>query len=477
MYLLFILIAVLIMTTNYTISDGDTFFHIKVGEYISKYGFPSRDPFSMHDLNYTPHEWLSDYIFYKVYNGFSFLGLAIFLCIMMCILIFVLYKTNNLLNGNLSPISFILAFGSIYVLNLFKFIVVRPHIFSFIVFVLEIYLIESYIKSRQKLFLALIPILSLLLANLHIGTLPMFFILFLPYLADNMIKLEKEKISSAGNKSDFKLLFSIFLVSIASALINPYGLQKMLYFTILFDSNTQTVYEWQSPSFKGVQGLLIFSTFIIGLMIMIFSKSKISLKNILMYFGLMFMSLYSIRYYSYFMLLTGPILGNILCKNSTIKSLKLPVVAKFKNKTLRIIVLITLVLFSLIFKFTYNFEALNLDKFPVDSVRYLKENTDYQNIKIFNDYAYGGYILLNDVKVFVDSRQDLYLKAYNSNCTVYSDYLDVIKGKVHYKDIFKKYCFEYLVISKNSLLEAYVSSDSAYEKILSDKDCVLYKRK
>lgn len=476
MCLLFLLIAVLIMTTNYTISDGDTFFHIKVGEYISKYGFPSRDPFSMHDLNYTPHEWLSDFIFHKIYSSFGFLGLSVFLCIMMCVLILVLYKTNNLLNSNSSHLSFILTFGSIYVLNLFKFIVVRPHIFSFIIFVLEIYLIEAYIKSKRKLFWALIPILSLILANLHIGTLPMFFILFLPYLADNIIKLEKGKLNSQGNKSDFKLLFLTFLLSITSAFINPYGLKKIFYFTILFDSNTQTVYEWQSPSFKGAQGILIFSTFIIGLMIMIFSKSKISLKNILMYFGLMFMSLYSIRYYSYFMLLTGPILGNILSNNSTIKSYELPI-AKLKNNTLSIIVPIALVLFSLIFKFTYNFKALNLDKFPVDSVRYLKENTDYQNIRIFNDYTYGGYILLNDVKVFIDSRQDLYLKAYNNNCTVYSDYLDVINGKVNYKNIFNKYSFEYLIISKNSLLETYVSSDSEYEKLLSDKDCVLYKRK
>jgi hypothetical protein len=177
------------------------------------------------------------------------------------------------------------------------------------------------------------------------------------------------------------------------------------------------------------------------------------------------------------MLLTGPFLGNILYKNSAIKSLELPVPNKVKSKTLGIIGPITLVLFSLIFKFAYNFEAVNLDKFPVNAVRYLKENTDYQNIKIFNDYAYGGYILLNDVKVFVDSRQDLYLKTYNSNCNVYSDYLDVIKGKVHYKDIFEKYNFEYLIISKNSLLETYVSSDAKYEKLLSDKDSVLYKRK
>ncbi|WP_162862624.1 hypothetical protein [Acetivibrio cellulolyticus] len=359
---------------------------------------------------------------------------------------------------------------------MFKFIVVRPHVFSFIIFVLEIFLIESYIKSKRKLYLAFIPILSIILANLHIGTLPMFLILFIPYLADNIIKLEKGKLYSEGNKSDFRLLFLVFLGSIAAAFINPYGPQKMLYFTILFDSNTQTVYEWQSPSFKGAQGLLIFATFLIGIVIMILSKSKISLKHILMYFGLMFMSLYSIRYYSYFMLLTGPLLGNILNKSHNFKPIKFPGTDKTISKAFNAIMAATM-LFSILFKFTYHFEAANLDKFPVSAIRYLKENTDYQNISLFNDYAYGGYIMFNDLKVFIDSRQDIYLKAYNSNCTVYSDYLDAIRGKVHYKNIFEKYDFEYLIISKNNLLETYISSDANYIKILSDKDCILYKKK
>ncbi len=125
MILPFLLIVIFILSSNFTLSDEDTFFHIKVGEYISKNGFPTKDPFSIHDLSYTPHEWLSDFIFYKIFNSFGYLGLAVFLSLLMSILIFILYKTNNLLNGKTNYLSFIFTFGSIYVLDIFNFIVVR----------------------------------------------------------------------------------------------------------------------------------------------------------------------------------------------------------------------------------------------------------------------------------------------------------------------------------------------------------------
>lgn len=474
MILPFLLMVIFILSSNFTLSDGDTFFHIKVGEYISKNGFPTKDPFSIHDLSYTPHEWLSDFIFYKIFNSFGYLGLAVFLSLLMSILIFILYKTNNLLNGKTNYLSFIFTFGSIYVLDIFNFIVVRPHFFSFIISVLEIYLLEAYIKSERKLYLTFIPLLSFLLANLHIGTFPLFLLLFLPYIADNIFKYKKEKIYSEGNIKHFKLIFLTFLGSIAASFINPYGIKKLLYFSIIFNSNTQTVSEWGSPSFKGAQGILIFTTFLIGLNVMILCKSKLHVKNILLYFGLMFMSLYSIRFYSYFMLLTGPVLGNILYQNYKTEPIKL-----FTGKVKEIVLCITMaaaVLASLSFKFSYNFEEVNFEKFPENAVRYLKENTSYKNIRLFNDYSYGGYILLNEVKVFIDSRQDLYLDDYNSNCEVYSDYLKLIQGKVHYKDILKKYNFEYLIITKSTLLETYISFDKEYVQILSDKDCVLYQK-
>ncbi|NLL05708.1 MAG: hypothetical protein GX270_07965 [Clostridiaceae bacterium] len=474
MILPFLLMALFVLFSNYTLSDGDTFFHIKVGEYISKNGFPTKDPFSFHDLSYTPHEWLSDFIFYKIFNCFGYLGLAVFLCLLMSILIFILYKTINLLNGKTNYLSFTLAFGSAYILDIFNFVVVRPHFFSFIISVLQIYFLEAYLRSERKLCLAIIPFLSLLLANLHIGTFPLFLVLFLPYLADNLFKINKEKIYSEGNIKHFRLILLTMLGSIVASFINPYGIKKLLYFSIIFNSDTQTVIEWSSPSFKGFQGIIIFSTFLIGLCLMIFCKSRLRVKNILLYFGLMFMALYSIRFYSYFILVTGPILGETIYENYKVNPIKL-----FTGKAKEVFfsfAMITVVLVSIFFKFSYNFEAVNFENFPENAVKYLKENTSYNNIRLYNDYIYGGYIMLNGIKVFIDSRQDLYLDVYNSNCEVYSDYLNLTRGKVHYKDILKKYNFEYLIITKNTLLENYLSFDKEYIQILSDKDSVLYKK-
>ena len=45
-------------------------------------------------------------------------------------------------------------------------------------------------------------------------------------------------------------------------------------------------------------------------------------------------------------------------------------------------------------------EFIDTNFYPVDATIYIKENLDYQNIRLFNEYNYGSYLLFNDILVF-----------------------------------------------------------------------------
>lgn len=52
--------------------QNDTFYTIKIGEYILENGITMKDPFSWHDLDYTYPHWAYDVGTYLVYNSWGF---------------------------------------------------------------------------------------------------------------------------------------------------------------------------------------------------------------------------------------------------------------------------------------------------------------------------------------------------------------------------------------------------------------------
>ena len=103
----------------------------------------------------------------------------------------------------------------------------------------------------------------------------------------------------------------------------------------------------------------------------------------------------------------------------------------------------------------------NIDEkdYPVSIVKYIKENLDYQNIKIINQYNYGSYLLFNDIKVFIDSRCDLYTPEFNGNekegikgRNIFADALDIAAIAVNHNDKFKEYGVTHVISYSNSKL-------------------------
>ena len=121
--------------------------------------------------------------------------------------------------------------------------------------------------------------------------------------------------------------------------------------------------------------------------------------------------------------------------------------------------------------YDYNISAM----YPVATVKYLKNNADYSNIKLYNDFNFGSFLEFNDIPVFIDSRAEVYIKEFNGGFDIVSDYLDTKKFST-YKSIFEKYKFDYALVYKASEIYYYLKYDTEFEIAFEEENYTLFKK-
>ncbi len=117
--------------------DNDSWFLLNTGRYIINHGFPSIDPFTIHEgFELVVQQWLTDVIFYEVFDLFGKVGVAFLVFAIYLIIIYIFYKLCQLLDENRFRLSVLLTviFGVLYARF---FLTSRPQIFDCLIFVIE----------------------------------------------------------------------------------------------------------------------------------------------------------------------------------------------------------------------------------------------------------------------------------------------------------------------------------------------------
>lgn len=186
-----ILAVCLIILLAFAISpvtmQNDTYYTIKIGEQIVQNGIDMWDHFSWHEnLPYTYPHWLYDVIMYLIYSFSGFAGIYISTIVLASILGVLIYYINNKLSKN-NFISLVVTLLVLYLLQ--DFIAARAQLVTFILFVLTIFFIEEFIHTSKKRYLIPLVIIPILIANFHVAVWPFYFVLFLPYIAEWLVKI------------------------------------------------------------------------------------------------------------------------------------------------------------------------------------------------------------------------------------------------------------------------------------------------
>lgn len=511
--------------------QNDTYYTVKIGETIVQNGIDGMDHFSWHEnLNYEYPHWLYDVMMYFIYNMGGWTGIYISTLVFTCLLGITLYITSKKMCKN-QIVPFVLTIASIFLIK--SYIAARAQLVTFILFVLEVFFIEKFIKNRKIGYAVGLLSISLLIANLHVAVWPFFFVLFLPYIAEYLvcaivdldlilklkklayvikkkiffknaekIKIIEEKIISIDNQREkikqkreenrkhpykikiernknIKYLILVMLIAALLGLCTPLGKTPYTYLIDTMQGNTTKNINEHLPltliDQKDILGLLI-----IVIALLMLTDIKIKLRDLFMFGGLVILTLMSRRQISMLILIGMPIYCKLIL--AFLKKYKCMQDVKqiLKEMTGLYGFCITLCIFIIvctnIYKPKLDDKYVDESSYPVQACDYILENLDISNMRIYNEYNYGSYMLYRGIPVFIDSRADLYTPEFNSGCTVFDDFLNISNIGTYYENKFEEYNITHVICFKNAKLNMFLSRNYEYKELYSDDRFVIYER-
>lgn len=529
--------------------QNDTYYTIAIGEYIMENGIDMQDPFSWHeDLPYTYPHWLYDVGTYLVFEAGETIGIGGFTAIYIVTVVLAItlgiviyYAMNKICKNQL--VSFFITLGVMYLLK--SFICARAQLVTYILFVLTILFIEQFIETKKKRYIVYLIIIPIIIANVHCAVWPFYFILYLPYIAEYIIAMltssnlyykiaiksnkhkvkkltlknkDQEKIDAITQKIEtlqkeseefeakqrrrreqpykiilkkekcVKYLILVMIICIFTGLLTPLGDTPYTYLPKTMQGNTMENISEHLP-LTLIDDVKTMVVIVLFLLILIFTDTKIKLRDLFMIAGLVLMAFMSRRQVSMFVLIGGFVFAKLLValidkydKGGAEQAVN--AITTIWGKIITILLAI-LVAFTL-YRGKINNPIVSTSSYPVKACDYILENIDVENMRIFNEYNYGSYLLYRGIPVFIDSRADLYTPEFNGTKNeegeyegrdIFTDYINTTNISRYYENTFKEYNITHVLIRKNTKLNMLLSRDKEhYKELYSDDNFIFYER-
>ncbi len=283
-------------------------------------------------------------------------------------------------------------------------------------------------------------------------------------------------------------LFIIMVICIFTGLLTPIKDMPYMYTYKIMQGNTTDSISEHLP-LTLIENIPILISIAVTFALAIFTKVKLRLKDIFFFGGLTLLALMTRRQTSMLILFGGMVLCSML--SSLIDMFDKKGTEEFMKYNTSIVgeiltILVVFVMSYSLYKPNLKSNYIKTSSYPVEATEWIKQNLDYKNIKIFNDYNYGSYMLLHDVPVFIDSRCDLYTPEFNGTYNkekkkyegqdIFSDYISISSITTWYDTKFEDYGIQYVMCKTNSKLKMLISRDSKYNEIYKDSNFIIYER-
>jgi hypothetical protein len=283
---------------------------------------------------------------------------------------------------------------------------------------------------------------------------------------------------------NIKNLMILFIIVLFTGLITPiHGTPYTYIYNSMFGysnfengSSMDFIGEMQPivPAYS--LAMVAFSILLISFLA--FTPVKIKTEHGFLTLGLIIMAVASKRYVYLLVLLGSYVICDLM--NQALNKLSKDDLEQLENVLARKIGIFTLLIMVSIFSVNeilgkINDEFVDQTLYPVGAVEYIKEELDYKNMRIYNSYNNGSYLMLNDIPVFIDSRLDVYCSEFNDT-DIFYDFVQVNSGSIHYEEVFQKYDFTHILLKKDEIANIYIQNDSNYNILYQDDAYVLYER-
>ncbi len=451
-----LLVAIVLTSSLFlirSIKDADFFWHLKTGEWILQNGsIPLEDIFAhTSPETYTKWErftlssyWLGQVIYALFYLAGGMGGIVVLRFIIAFIVMYVMLKRNQ------RDLIFYLGLLMIFMVGLLSlFPLERPHAFSFLFFVILIYIFEK-LKEGESLYQGnavyfLFPFIMLVWANLHGGYILGLGLILLFILCEGL-KFLHPSLRPLDKKVYNKLLIAGML-GIVFSLVNP-----NFYTAIPWMLRPEHVYLrraileyrsvlWTFMQLNDYRTLSYFFILILAMISLAVNIKRIDLTEIVILGVTGYFSFTTIRYIPFFIIVALPVAGRLLSGGNILKAGRIFIC---------VLACSAAVFFG--WKERLNIELvssgkwINTYEYPVAAADFIRQNKIRGNM--YNNLEWGGYLiwrLAPETKVFIDGRT-LFVDVVETSKLLRNAPAEIVSGESYWKNIFSRYNVTYAII-------------------------------
>jgi hypothetical protein len=434
--------------------DGDVSWHVAAGRWIlQNRAIPTTDPFSftMAGQPWIAHEWLSEIIYASAFDFAGFAGLAAVVALAITALHWIVFAH---LRPRVGPVAMLVSFIALD-LVLAKFMLARPHVLIWPLLALWTALLFNY-RDRGQIPPLWLALLVTVWTNLH-GSFPIAWIVAAPIALDAVI-------SSRWSRPVLLGWLAFGIASVLAVLLNANGLtQLLLPLNIMGMKSASIITEWKpsSPSFSPLFYVVLLGT----LAAMMLRGVKLRLGETILLLFLLGWAFSQIRHQGWLVIVATMVLAPHLAGRRAAQTLfpDMRIRRLWAGGAFLVVALLALIRFSV------PLEPKHSQTTPQKLLAQVPPGL--RTKPVFNEYSFGGPLILAGIKPYIDGRADMYGDAF------VLDWRDMARGDMSkFEGAVRRYDIQWTLLRPNQPLVKQLDASPRWRRIYADKVGVIHVR-
>jgi hypothetical protein len=434
-------------------NDGDTYWHVSAGQWMLAHrAVLNHDVFSrtLFGKPWTTGEWLAEVLMAGAYGLAGWSGIAILTGLAAAGAVM---RLGSYLGRNLAPLPCLVALV-LGIACLMPDYLARPHILALPCLTIWVVGLAEAVSARRRPAWWLLPVMTVW-ANLH-GS----FVFGLALIVTMAI----EAVQNAGeHRTEVLRGWSLFAAAaVAATLVNPHGFGGLLYpFELLRVQSLASVDEWQPldlRTFSPVEFSALVTAFFF-----VWRGIRVPPVRLLLLIVLFHQTLVHARYGLFLGIAAPVLLANSLAA-ATGGERQAADLRGFKVAGLAAAAMVFVLCAAV--RIVQPIERTDGPVSPIPALRAIPASLASE--PVFNNYAFGGYLIFQGVKPLVDSRADFYGDAY------LADYAKVVSGNAAAVErIFRKYRVTWTMLQPRDPLVALIDRRPGWHRLFTGRYAVV----
>jgi hypothetical protein len=486
-------VAAVFPRATWPLIDGDVWWHIRAGEDVLRSGaIPRVDTWSIVGLGrpWTSQDWLANVVL-AIGNDLGPWGqtaLSLLYGLLTVAAFWILWRAIGLRVPEIGWASRV-TWLSIGLLLAGPVMGVRVQVLDLLMASVVIWICWRFLADPRRRWLALLPVVAAVWANLHAGWVLLFLLagaVLVGEAVDLLLRRQPAGAPLLGRKHLAELAVAL-LISGAALAINPNGLDLYAYplETVGITALNRYVMEWFPASIDTLFGQLLLGFVLVAVLpALVIGRRTMRTSDALIMLGLTFMAYQAIR----FLLITGPIGAAIAAVvlapqisasgpgrrvSRVLDRLATPRFGTLRTVNLTIIGLLLALGIGVAFLRVSppTQEAEIARSMPAGAVRWLEEHEPGE--RIFNRYEWGGYVGQQrpDLPIFMDGRADVY------GDELLQMYVSIIGVQDDPQVLLDRYQIDHALFPPDTPLAGWFDASPAWERAYADDTAVVWLRR